>query len=123
MDRCSDRHPLSAALRRAGDETLLSVRVTPGASRAQIGGAWTDGEGRVRLCVRVTSPPDKGRANRQLCEIVARALGLPKSAASIRAGEKDRLKTLALKGDGEAIAEAVGRLLAGPDDEGKAKNG
>jgi len=107
----------------AGDENrilrapfLLRVRVGPGASRASVGGKWegpsASGEGGdTRLVVRVTAPPEKGKANKAASEAIARAFGLPKSAVSLTAGETDRLKCFALDGDPEALAASLAALL------------
>lgn len=87
---------------------VLYARVTPGAAKNETAGLWRGPDGTERLAIRVAATPDKGRANRAVVEIFARALGLPKSAVSIRAGEKDRLKTIAIA-DGSA---ATGEWLA-----------
>lgn len=87
------------------------VRVSPGASRARVGGKWDGPNGDVRLIVRVTAPPEKGKANKAAAEAIAKAFGLPKSAVSITAGETDRLKSFALDGDSERLAARLGALL------------
>lgn len=84
---------------------VIRVRVNPGASRTIVGGCWQGPDGEKRLIVRVSAPPDKGKANKAVIEAIAKAFGLPKSAVSITAGEKDRLKTLRLETD-EASATA-----------------
>ncbi|MBB5519404.1 DUF167 domain-containing protein [Amphiplicatus metriothermophilus] len=89
---------------------LLQARVIPGAAKNETAGLRRGPDGTARLVVRVASPPDKGRANRAVVETLARALGLPKSAVSIRAGEKDRLKTIAIADDSAAVAEQLASL-------------
>lgn len=93
----------------------LSVRVTPGAARAAVGGAWTGPDGAPRLVVRVAAPPDKGRANRAVIEALAAAFGVPKSALAIAAGEKDRLKTISIDGEDSAITARLQSLMKGQD--------
>lgn len=90
---------------------LLRVRVNPGASRAHVGGRWDGPNGDTRLVVRVTAPPEKGKANKAAAEAIAKAFGLPKSSVSITAGETDRLKTFALDGDHETLAARLAALL------------
>lgn len=90
---------------------LLRVRVNPGASRASVGGAWDGPGGDRRLVVRVTAPPEKGKANKAAAEAISRAFGLPKTAVSITAGETDRLKTFALDGDAASLAARLETLL------------
>ncbi len=64
----------------------LVVRVHPGASRT--GAAW---DGAV-LHVRVTARAIEGAANRALIQAVADALGVRRSAVSLVAGERARVK-------------------------------
>lgn len=90
---------------------ILRVRVSPGASRACVGGKWDGPNGDARLIVRVTAPPEKGKANKAAAEAIAKAFGLPKSAVSITAGETDRLKSFALDGDAERLAARLAALL------------
>ena len=71
----------------------LRVYVTPKASRDEITG-WRGEE----LTVRVSAAPDKGKANAAVCETVAKALGVPKSAVSVERGKKSRHKTLSVEG-------------------------
>ncbi|MEZ5892896.1 MAG: DUF167 domain-containing protein [Parvularculaceae bacterium] len=93
---------------------LVQVRVTPGAARQAVGGAWTGPDGAPRLVVKVTAPPDEGRANRAVESLLASAFGLSKSAAAITSGEKSRLKTVALDGgDERALEQRLQELLGG----------
>lgn len=117
MDRRPDRDPVSAAAPSSGaryfsesDGALrLFLRVTPNASKDAISGLWRGPAGEQRLAVRVAAPPDKGRANKAVLKLLAKALALPKSAVSLTGGEKDRLKTVAVEG---APGAAVARLEA-----------
>ena len=90
---------------------LLRVRVNPGAARASVGGAWEGPRGDRRLIVKVTAPPEKGKATKAAAEAIARAFGLPKSSVRITAGETDRLKTFALDGDRASLAARLESLL------------
>ncbi len=82
----------------------IIVRVTPRSSRNSI----EAGVGGV-ISVRVTSPPDDGKANAAVCRVVAEALGVPKSAVAVVRGHAARIKTLEVAG---LTDEEVGRLLA-----------
>jgi len=97
----------------AAEAFHIRVRVTPGASRESVGGAWVGPEGDERLIVRVTAPPEKGKANKAAAAAIARAFGLPKSAVSVTAGDKDRLKTFALIGDPDMLAARFAALKEG----------
>ena len=74
-------------------EYLLSVRVTPRASRDQIAG-W---EGDL-LRVRVTAPPVEGRANDAVLRLLARALDVPQSRLTLVRGQTQRNKVVAVEG-------------------------
>ncbi len=84
----------------------LHIRAAPGARREGVGGVWTDGRGLARLVVRVAEPPEDGKANKAVCAAVAAALGLPKSAIAVTAGEKSRLKTLMINTADIAVLKA-----------------
>ncbi len=90
----------------------LFVRVTPNAGREAIEGVEQRDDGSAVLRVRVKAVPDKGKANAAVVGLIAKALGVPKSAVSVVSGETARLKTLALVGDGAVLAgliEALGQ--------------
>ncbi len=72
---------------------ILRVRAQPRASRTHIRG-FSQGA----LKVHLTEPPEKGRANEQCLEVLAKALGLKSRALSIVSGEKARLKEIRIIG-------------------------
>jgi uncharacterized protein YggU (UPF0235/DUF167 family) len=59
------------------------------------------------LRVRVSAVPDKGKANASVVALLARALGVPKSAIRVASGETARMKTVTVIGDGVALVEAL----------------
>ncbi len=69
-----------------------------------------DGTSVLRL--RVAAVPDKGRANAAAIALLAKALGVPKSALTLLAGETARLKTIAIAGDGAELAARLEALVA-----------
>lgn len=82
-------------------EALIAVRVAPRASREGIMG-WRDSV----LAMRVTAPPEGGKANAAVCKLVAGAVGVPKSAVSVARGTAARTKFVRIEGLGQAEAEA-----------------
>lgn len=90
---------MTSLLRPGRDGWLLSVRVTPKSSRDEVTGLHAAADGAVSLAVKVTARPDKGKANKAVIEVIAKAAGLPKSDLSIVSGETDRNKTLLVTGN------------------------
>jgi len=86
------------------------VRLTPKAAKDAIDGCIEDPAtiGAVNqnaiLLARVRAVPEKGKANAALEKLVAKWLGLPKSALKVSAGSKSRIKTLELDGDHNDLA-------------------
>lgn len=69
------------------------VRVQPKASRDEV-----VGEFRGALKVKVTAPPEKGKANAAVIALLAKALGVRKSAVTIESGGLSREKSVAIRG-------------------------
>ncbi|ATQ40995.1 DUF167 family protein [Caulobacter mirabilis] len=89
----------------------VAVRLTPRGGRDAIDG-WAVGvDGRPHLKARVSAPPVEGEANAALTALLAKRLGLAKSAVRIAAGETGRLKQIELDGVDEAsLADAFGPI-------------
>jgi uncharacterized protein YggU (UPF0235/DUF167 family) len=64
-------------------------------------------DGSAVIRVRVTAVPDKGKANAAVIVLLAKALGVPKSAISVVSGETARLKTIAVAGDPAVLAGRI----------------
>ena len=71
----------------------LRVRVTPRAARNEVAGE-RDGV----LLVRVTAPPEGGKANAATCKVIARALGIAPSRVTVARGAGSRQKSLRVEG-------------------------
>lgn len=76
----------------------LPVRLTPGAAADRIDGWDVDAEGRPVLRVRVRARPVEGEANAALVKLIAKSLGVPKSAVSLARGGQSRTKMIAVAG-------------------------
>ena len=87
-----------------GNEARISLRVYPNASRNEIAG-FTDGV----LRVKVTAPPIKGKANKELITYLCRLLGVGKDSVNIIKGHTIRNKVIAI--DGLSREEVMKRLL------------
>jgi uncharacterized protein (TIGR00251 family) len=84
----------------------IAVHVTPRSGRDELCG-WSGDE----LSVRVTVPPDAGRANAAVVALVGKALGVPKSAVRVVRGETSRHKMLEVDGiDQDALRRLLGSV-------------
>lgn len=83
----------------AHDGVLVTVKVTPRARREGIEPPGPDGA----LRVKVTAPPEDGRANAAVIAALARHWHLPKSRLEIAAGGGGRLKRVLVRGNAAAL--------------------
>ncbi len=70
---------------------LLRVKAVPGASRDALAGVLGD-----RLKIRVSAPPEGGKANRAILALLARQLGLKASDLEIIGGASNPEKCIAI---------------------------
>ncbi|HEV8105183.1 MAG TPA: DUF167 domain-containing protein [Gaiellaceae bacterium] len=91
---------------------LLSLRVSPGASRPSVvgryGTAWK---------IRVAEPPEDGKANAAVVRLLAAELGVARRDIKIVAGLASRDKTLVLAGiDSDEMERRLVRASGGGED-------
>jgi uncharacterized protein (TIGR00251 family) len=78
---------------------ILPVRAQPGARRSGI-----QGEQNGALKVAVTAPPEDGRANQALLEVLREELGLKRSQIQLISGQTSRDKRFLIRGlNGEQL--------------------
>ncbi|MCB1562755.1 MAG: DUF167 domain-containing protein [Alphaproteobacteria bacterium] len=75
--------------------TLLHVRVTPKAKAERIKKAVCE-DGNPLYKIYVTAAPEDGKANKAVIALLAKTLGIPKSALKITRGLTNRNKTIQL---------------------------
>jgi uncharacterized protein (TIGR00251 family) len=86
----------------------LDVRAVPGASRTEIAGRHGDA-----LKIRVSAPPERGRANEMIIDVVAAALGVRTSTIELVGGAQSRTKRLKITGiDADELRARLAILLA-----------
>ena len=73
----------------------LAVRVSPGASRTEWVGRLADGRWKARLA----APPEGGRANRALVDLVARTFAVDRRDVRLVAGAASRDKILEVRAE------------------------
>ncbi|MCL5778867.1 DUF167 family protein [Limibaculum sp. FT325] len=91
----------------------LRLRVTPRSRHPGIEGVTPDADGRPLLVVKVTAPPAEGAANAAVVALMAKALGLPRSAVMIASGASARIKTLHVEGPPDTLARRLEDLVSG----------
>lgn len=89
---------------------MLDVEVVPGSRESRFPAGFNPW--RSRLEAKVRAPPEEGKANAELCGLVAEALGVAKAAVTVTSGQTSRRKTLGVGGLGreEAVARLSGRM-------------
>ena len=80
------------------------MTVSPGAARTELVGKHGDG-----WKARVAAPPERGRANDALVELLAGALDMPRSSIRVVSGLTAKAKVVEV--DGLTADEAEGRLM------------
>ena len=92
----------------------VEIHVRPGSSRSSVGGRH-DGA----LVVKVTEPPDAGRATEAAMRAVAKALGVPRRSVKLSHGATSRRKLLEIEaGPAQTprLEAALARLLGRTQD-------
>jgi uncharacterized protein (TIGR00251 family) len=91
-----------------GDSIRLEIKAVPGASKTEFAGVKDE-----RLRVRIATAPEDGKANAELLNFLSKSLNCPKRDLRILAGEKSRLKSVAIPLAYRARVEGVGGGMAG----------
>lgn len=69
--------------------TRISVKVVPGASKDEIVGKLGE-----EWKIRVSAPPEGGKANKKICGLLADALGVPPNAVAVFSGHSSPRKVI-----------------------------
>ena len=86
---------------------VLEFKVTPKASTTE----FADLKAEV-IRVRVSAPPEKGKANKELIRFIAKRLGIPKATVVLLSGKNSRRKRMLVNGMGK---DEVMRALQGKE--------
>ncbi len=87
---------------------VLPVRAQPGARRNGV-----QGEQAGLLKIAVTAPPEDGRANQALVEVLRELLDLKRSQVELLSGERSREKKFLIRGLSRAELQARIAALVG----------
>jgi len=86
-------------IRSDGPGLLIRVRLTPKSASDRIEGVETSADGTSWLKARVRALPADGAANAALLKLLAKTLGVPKSALGLASGATARIKTVRVDAD------------------------
>ena len=88
----------------ANAPVLIRVKAVPGASRDAIAGILGD-----RLKVRISAAPEDGKANKAICVLIARSLGIKLAMVQIHSGHTNTGKTVLINDSSvELLSEQLG---------------
>ena len=83
---------------------LLNVKAVPGSSRDRVAGRYGDG-----VKVQVSAPPEGGRANRAVEQVLAGALGLRSQQVRVVKGHAAPRKVVEVEGvEQDAVLRRLG---------------
>ena len=88
----------------SGVSCRLKVKAVPGASHSEIVGRLGEA-----LKIRVAAPPEGGKANREILELLAERLGLPAASVTLVSGAASPAKVIEFRG--LTAEQAWARLL------------
>ncbi|WP_417316675.1 DUF167 family protein [Emcibacter sp.] len=98
-------------LRKGPASVHFAVRLSPGASRNEIGQMETGADGRPVLRAKVTTVPEKGKANKALIKMLARELRIPAGQFSVASGATNRNKQIEISGDPDELCNLITRWI------------
>ncbi len=80
------------------DGIEIRLHCTPAARNSRIGGIIESNDG-AALKIAVTAPPEDGKANKAIVELLSGEWGLPKTSFSVARGAAGRRKKLIISGN------------------------
>ena len=89
------------------DGILLRVRLTPNSSSCHLNGVFAGADEQEFLKICVVSVPEKGLANKELLNFLAKQLDIAKSQITIVSGELDRYKKLKIEGIPKELEDEI----------------
>ena len=91
-------------------KVIVRVRLSPKASALKVNGIFTDAGGEEYLKISVIPVPEKGKANKELVNLLSGRLKIAKSDIVIVSGETDRYKRLEVSGETDMIISRLNEL-------------
>jgi uncharacterized protein (TIGR00251 family) len=81
------------AIQQLGKTVVFTVKVVPGSSRMEIAGLLN---GMIKI--KLSAAPEKGKANKQLVDFLAKQLGVRSKGVSIISGHRTAIKRVQVSG-------------------------
>lgn len=94
---------MSIRIEQHGEDVLVWVKAVAGASREEVCGAVGE-----RLKVKVNAPAEGGKANKAICKVLAKALGVKARLVTIDSGKTFAEKIIRIEA---CTAEVVQRVF------------
>ncbi len=85
---------------------LLYIWATPAASSNRLGEIVLDNDDIPYLKTYVTTPPEKGLANKSIIKLLSKRLGISKSLFDLTQGQTDRKKVFTVQSSFENLESA-----------------
>lgn len=94
----------------------IALRVTPRAASSRVQGIEVDGAGRAHLSVRISAPPEAGKANAALIRLLARRWRMAQRDLEVVSGAGTRRKVLQVRGSPDVVVARLRAIEAHVDD-------
>jgi hypothetical protein len=104
-------------LTRHAEGARVALRVTPRAASSRVQGVEVDGAGKAHLAVRVSAPPEAGKANATLIKLLAKRWRMAQRDLEVVSGAGARQKVLHVHGSPDALLARLRALEGTPDDD------
>jgi hypothetical protein len=104
-------------LTRQADGAQVALKVTPRAASNSVQGVEGDGAGRRHLAVRLSAPPEAGKANAALVKLLAKRWGLAQRDLAVVSGAGARRKVLHIHGAPDALIARLRAIEGAHDDD------
>jgi uncharacterized protein len=88
------------------------IRLSPRARSDRLRGIAATAEGRRAIKVSVTAPPQDGRANEALLQLLSQVWGIPRRDLSLTAGAGSRRKIVRVVGDSRQLLDKLSSEIA-----------
>ena len=100
-------------LTRRAEGARVALKVTPRAPTNRVQGIEVDSAGQSHLVVRVSAPPEAGKANAALIRLLARRWRIPQRDLDVVSGAGARRKVLQIRGAPDALIARIETIEGG----------